>query len=324
MTETPASVLWKHRWAPAREWGALVLSLEFRQDAVRSFFNVYSNSRCNVLSYNAPLPSNCCPFCVNWRHQECFFFHPTLAAIFLTEIEAYNHMRYRCHDEYLNSELLERLFKILPVHYAQLGYPCPNGFLWGCVVDKLEQTFPREVFMMLDIRNMLQKKEVQDQLYIRLDYIKEREAASKEASSSPHKSFSQHMGEYQEYVPVSTHTEPTCGCKFYYEGNCPVYEAFINGKAIHPSSSQYADIKTNKLSFGKYVDTVKDEFDEDWERAPVCSQLRLRAFLQREYLKRITENKANEARLNAAKKESSAKYKNSKLRSGKPSLALLP
>lgn len=302
------------------------MSLEFRQDAVRSFFNVYSNSHCNTLAHNAPDPNNYCPFCTNWRHQECFFFHPSLAAIFLEEIKAYDHFKYRCSNERANDLMLQRFFDILPSHYANMGYPCPNGRLWGCVVDKLEQTFPREVFMMLDIQDMLQKKEVDNQLYIRHTKINERLLASSNSPPPKQKSIAELVEEdfYPEYIPLLLDNEPTCGCLIYFEGNCPTYEEFIREKAIHPSSKLYANFKTRSLPLCEYIDTVRDEFDEDWERAPVCAQTRLRAFVHREYLRSYLEREANEVRLNAAKKEKSAKYKNSKLRSGKPSLVLLP
>lgn len=309
------------------EFGELVQSLEFRQDAVRSFFEVYTNQYCNVLLLTAIPPNNSCPFCSTRRPQECFFFHPTMAQILLKHIKEYDHMRYRlCHDEYLNSELLERLFKLLPLHFARLGYPSQNGRLWGCVVDKFEQTFPREVFMMTDIRVFLQKKWVEREHHTRYRKIKEKQAESRKLlpDIATSKTLSQIVEEEEDLFPVFYQTEPTCGCRFYIEGNCPVYEEFIKGKAIHTSSSQYADYLSRKLPMRGFFSTVNAEFDDDWEQLPVCAQSRLRAFLQRECQKRYDENRANEERIVAAKKESAAKYKQSKLRSRKPRLEALP
>lgn len=313
MSESPEALLWQRRWAPAQEWGTLVLSLEFRQDAVRYFF-------CDGPSlFESSNTRTQCPCCTKWRHQDCLFFHPTLSKLFLDLIQSYDHMRYRCTNEYLNSELLERLLRILPVHFAQLGCPCPNGRLWECVVDKLELLFPREVFMMFDIRHMLQKKEVENQLYYRYGKIKKGRVASSDLSPRLRSRY-EHLDSDNDCISLFLFDEPTCSCRFYYEGDCPLYKKFIEGKAIHSSSDKYASVLTRKLDICEYVDAVNEEFDSDWEHAPVCAQLRLRTALHKVYMQRMCDNKAQVAAINAAKKEKSAKYK-TRLRN---SIVLIP
>ena len=306
MSESSEAMLWKRRWAPAQEWGILVLSLEFRQDAVRYLQgDVPTRFETNA--------SNQCPFCSQMRHQECLFFHPTLSVLFLDLIRSYDHMRYRCTNEYLNSELLERLLEILPSHYARLGFPCPNGRSWGCVVEKLEELFPREVFMMLDIRHVLQRKEVQNQLCTRYGKIKEGRVSSKPLSTQLESRY-KHLDRPEDCVSLFLFAEPTCQCRFYFEDDCAAYNNFIEGKAIHHSSHQYAEVLTRTRSLGEYVDTVNEEFDHDWERAPVCAQVRLRTALHKVYSQRVSEDEARDNMIVATKKETSAKYKTTRLR----------
>lgn len=62
-------------------------------------------------------------------------------------------------DHITNLDFLDRVFRLLPAHFTQLGYPCQLGGIWRCIVDKLDQTFPLGVLLMLNIPSFIQCNE---------------------------------------------------------------------------------------------------------------------------------------------------------------------
>ena len=312
MSDSPEAQLWKRRWAPAHEWETLVRVLEFRQDACTQFFNVKKDFSKNFFAPYDPSDRQLCAHCQKGQHQECLFFHPSLAPIFLDIIGAFGKTEMGTID-YSNSDLLERVFSILPAHYTELGHPCQWGGIWACVVDKLHQTFPRELFMMLNIRELLQKPALEKEAYWRSENRKTvwREMQLKSPIADTQSELTTvHSDPEHEESPAS---EP-CGCRFYFEGDCSVYEEYMRTIGVGLASQAYADYRSRKMSLEEYIQLLRDKLNKDWDSSPLCAELRLRVFYGKIRRSHFYEKRANEASLEAAKKAASAKYKQSKLR----------
>ena len=154
MNTNPAASLWKHRWGPAYQWESLVCCKDFRRNATVQFYDVYSNTK--LYQDEPPGGLNYCARCASGQRYECLFFHPTISEIFLDIIKALGKTKLGSIDDMTNLEFLDRVFRVLPAHYTQLGFPCQLGGIWRCIVDKLDQTFPLGVLMMLDVASFLQ------------------------------------------------------------------------------------------------------------------------------------------------------------------------
>ena len=148
MVESRDVMLWKQCWAPAYSWVILVGVRQFRLDAVASFFQP-TTSRPNVMEMFSPEDpcSGNCVFCRSKQSQDCLFFVPELAAIFIDIIEGSGKTKLGS-TNYVNADLLDRVIPRLPSLYEQLSHPTKNGFVWWCVQEKLHMMFPGDVLMM--------------------------------------------------------------------------------------------------------------------------------------------------------------------------------
>ena len=140
---------WERRWAPAYQWKTLVLSKKFREEATDFVYQKHSDPR----FYQCDPAFAYCPNCSQGKRYECLFYHPSVAYIFL-------HVIYGL-DESLrepnlnNNEVVLRILQRLPGLFDTLGYPCYFGEdgsgVWSCITDKLIQTFPHDLLLMLNV-----------------------------------------------------------------------------------------------------------------------------------------------------------------------------
>ena len=305
MSESPESLEWKQRWSPAYEWETLVGVLEFRHDACKHFFKVERYWPKNFFEPTDPSDRQRCAGCQKGSPHDCLFFHPSLATIFLDIIRAFGKTKMGS-AVFSNTDLLDRVFSILPAHYTELGHPCERGGIWACVLDKLHQTFPRELFMMHNIRALLQKEALEKEAYLRSENLKlASDAAAKKSEPSATDS---HL------VCGTISPTKTCGCRFYFEGDCSIYEEYTRRMGVGKTSQAYADYRSRKMSIGDYLELLRDKMDSEWDSSPLCTAMRLRVFYHTLCRQHCYENRAKEAAVVAAKKASAAKYKQSKLR----------
>jgi hypothetical protein len=89
MAESPDVVVWKQRWAPAYIWETLVWVRQFCLDAVCCFFKPTVRSNVTEIFSPEDLRSGYCVFCRLNRPEDCLFFQPELAAIFIDISEAF-------------------------------------------------------------------------------------------------------------------------------------------------------------------------------------------------------------------------------------------
>ena len=315
MSDSPEAQLWKRRWAAAYEWETLVHVLEFRQDACTHFFNVKRDFTKNSFLPYDPSDRQHCAYCQKGKQQECLFFHPSLATIFLDIIGAFGRTKMGS-ATFNNTDLLDRVFSLLPAHYTELGHPCQRGRIWACVLDKLHQTFPRELFMMLNIRESLQKAALEKEAYWRFENRKTvwRETPPKSPSAVTRSELTAVDSNIEDSSEVPASAHQPCRCRFYFEGDCSVYEEYMQTLGVGLASQAYADYRSRKTTLEEYIQLLRDKVNTDWDSAPLCTELRVRVFYQKLCRQHCDENRAKEAAVVAAKKASAAKYKQSKLR----------
>ena len=157
MDSESASSLWKRRWGTAFQWESLVRCREFRQNATLQVYDIHSNTK--LYQDEPPGGLNYCANCAAGHRYECLFFHPTISDIFLDLIKKMGRTKLGSIDHITNLDFLDRVFRLLPAHFTQLGYPCQLGGIWRCIVDKLDQTFPLGVLLMLNIPSFIQCNE---------------------------------------------------------------------------------------------------------------------------------------------------------------------
>jgi hypothetical protein len=154
MNTNPAASLWKHCWGPVYHWESLVHCKDFRRNATVQFYDVYSNTK--LYQDEPPGGLNYCARCASGQRYDCLFFHPTIADIFLDIVKALGKTKLGSIEDMTNLEFLDRVYRVLPAHFTQLGFPCQLGGIWRCIVDKLHQTFPLVVLKMLHVASFLQ------------------------------------------------------------------------------------------------------------------------------------------------------------------------
>jgi hypothetical protein len=305
MAESSESVLWKQIWAPAYIWESLVRVRQFCLDTIASFFcpNVRSVSS-EMFSPEDPRSGNCM-FCRLNRPHDCLFFEPKFAAIINHIIEAFGKTKLGS-NAYVNADLIEQVIHRLPALYEQIGHPTNNGFVWRCVQEKLHLMFPGGVLMMEDIQGFSQNEYVDAELYQRRKYY---------ASIETHR----HVNKAEAVIGVKDVTDPSkdpemdpqimCGCKFYYEGSCSVYDNYIESKSLCLSSSALHAYKNRKMNHDDYLKQVQIEVLADCELSPVCAPFRIHMFLGLLQHNRLLKDAAIKAKVVALRKESVTKYK---------------
>ena len=154
MNTNPAASLWKHCWGPVYHWESLVHCKDFRRNATVQFYDVHSNTK--LYQDEPPGGLNYCARCASGQRYDCLFFHPTVADIFLDIVKALGKTKLGSIEDMTNLDFLDRVYRVLPAHFTQLGFPCHLGGIWRCIVDKLHQTFPLGVLKMLDVASFLQ------------------------------------------------------------------------------------------------------------------------------------------------------------------------
>jgi hypothetical protein len=207
---------------------------------------------------------------------------------------------------YVNADLIEQVIHRLPALYEQIGHPTNNGFVWRCVQEKLHLMFPGDVLMMEDIQGFLQNEYVDAELYQRRKYY-----ASIVAYC--------HLDKAKEVVGLKDVPDPSkdpemdpqimCGCKFYYEGSCSVYDNYILSKSLCLSSSALHDYKNRKMNLDDYLKQVQFEVSADWELSPLCAPFRIHMFLGLLQHNCLLRDSAIKAKVVALRKESATKYK---------------
>ena len=146
---------WERRWAPAYQWKTLVLTKTFRQEATDFVYQKDSDPR---LYWGDPALI-LCPNCVKGNRYDCLFFHPSVAQLFLDVIHGLDsNLR---EPQLNNNEVVLRILQRLPSLFDSLGYPCDlfgeYGGSWTCIKDKLFQTFPYDVLLMLNIQYYIER-----------------------------------------------------------------------------------------------------------------------------------------------------------------------
>ena len=126
-------------------------------NATLQVYDIHSNTK--LYQDEAPGGLNYCANCAAGHRYECLFFHPTISDIFLDLIKKMGRTKLGSIDHITNLDFLDRVFRLLPAHFTQLGYPCQLGGIWRCIVDKLDQTFPLGVLLMLNIPSFIQCNE---------------------------------------------------------------------------------------------------------------------------------------------------------------------
>ena len=154
MDSVAAASLWKQRWRTAYQWDSLVRCKDFRQNATLYFYDIHSNTK--LYQDEPPGGLNYCVHCAAGQRYDCLFFHPSISDIFLNIIKELGRTKLGSIDDMTNLEFLDRVFRLLPTHFTQLGFPCQLGGIWRCIVDKLDQTFPLGVLLMLNVPSYLQ------------------------------------------------------------------------------------------------------------------------------------------------------------------------
>ena len=145
---------WECRWAPAYQWSSLVFNPKFRQEVTDYVFDIRSNRRYYRSEPPGTVSFNYCPCCAAGRRYDCFFFHPGVAAIFLDVVKSLD--KTKREPELNNLEVQLRILKKLPNLFGRLGHPCAigeigdYGFVWSCIKDKLDQSFPYDCLLMVD------------------------------------------------------------------------------------------------------------------------------------------------------------------------------
>jgi hypothetical protein len=305
MVESPEAVVWKQRWAPAYIWETLVRVRQFRLDAVGCFFK--PTLRSNVTEMFSPEDprSGYCVFCRLNQPEDCLFFQPELAAIFIDIIDAFGKTKMG-NTDFVNADLIDQVIPRLPSLYEQLGHPSNNGFVWRCVREKLHQMFPCGVLMMEDIRDFLQKEYVSNELHLRRE--------NNALIMSDFLQEQQELGIAPEEV-TSTITDPEkdpqimCGCQFYCEASCPVYDKYIETKSLCVSSQAFRGYTNRLTSLDDYLHLARLEVETDWERSPVCAHFRINMFLGNLHRNSYFEHKATEEKSGAVRKDRVAKLK---------------
>lgn len=153
-TSNPVASLWKRRWGPAYQWESLVCCEEFRRNATIQYYDIYSNRK--LYQDEAPGGLNYCARCAAGQRYDCLFFHPSLADIYLDLIKELGKTKLGSIADMTNLEFLDRVFRVLPGHFTELGFPCQLGGIWRCIVDKLDLTFPLGDLVMLDVASFVQ------------------------------------------------------------------------------------------------------------------------------------------------------------------------
>lgn len=153
MDSMAAATLWKKRWATAYQWDSLVCCKEFCKNATLQVYDTGSNTK--LYQYEDPGGLNYCAHCASGQRYECLFFQPTLTDIYLDIIKEMGRTKLGSLT-LTNLDLLDRVFRLLPAHFTLLGFPCQLGGIWRCVEDKLDQTFPLGVLLMLNIPSFIQ------------------------------------------------------------------------------------------------------------------------------------------------------------------------
>ena len=140
---------WERRWAPAYQWKTLVLSVTFRQEATDFVYHKHTNHRL----YDGDPAFVYCPNCAKGKRYDCLFFHPSVAQTFLYVIQGLDETLRE--PKQSNNEVVLRILQLLPNLFYTLGYPLEFGEYggsWGCIKDKLFQTFPHDMLLMLNIQ----------------------------------------------------------------------------------------------------------------------------------------------------------------------------
>ena len=143
---------WDHRWAPAHNWRSLILSPLFREEATKYAFVIHSKKKYYRSEAPGSVSYNYFPPCASGQCYECLIFHPTVADVFLEVIQTLD--KTKRDPELNNNEVQFRIIKKLPYVFGLLGHPCvigDYGAVWSCIMDKLDQLFPYECLLMVDI-----------------------------------------------------------------------------------------------------------------------------------------------------------------------------
>ena len=130
--------------------------------------------------------------------------------------------------------------------------------------------------MMKDIRTTLQKEYVDTDLHLRRehnastlsDYLQDVEVggvALKELTTT--------------IIDPEMDPQIMCGCDFYSEGSCHVYNQYIGTKSLCLSSQSFRDYTNCKISLDNYLHQARLEVETDWEFSPVCAHFRINMFL---------------------------------------------
>ena len=123
-------------------------------NATLQVYDIYSNTK--LYQDEAPGGLNYCANCAVGHRYECLFFHTTISDILLDLIKKMGRTKLGSINHITNLDFLDQVFQLLPAHFTQLGYPCQLGGIWRCIVDKLDQTFPLGVLLMLNIPSFIQ------------------------------------------------------------------------------------------------------------------------------------------------------------------------
>jgi hypothetical protein len=101
---------------------------------------------------------NYCPLCASGQRYECLFYHPSVAAIFVDVVNSLD--KSKREPELNNIEVQARIIHHLPALFGSLGYPCEigdYGAVWSCIIDKLDQLFPYDCLLMINIPHYIRR-----------------------------------------------------------------------------------------------------------------------------------------------------------------------
>jgi hypothetical protein len=287
MAESNESVLWKQSWAPAYIWESLVRVRQFCLDAIHSFFTpnvIRIGSSHTIYSPDDPRSGNCL-FCRSNLLHDCLFFDPKLATLIIDIIEAFGKTKLGSTD-YVNAHVIEQVITRLPTLYEHIGHPTNNGYVWRCVQEKLILMFPDGVFMMEDISSILQNEYVADELnhrrecHVATGYDFPQQAVDDGSTSDAVAPI---------HISPESDLKIMCGCKFYSDACCPMFDKYIHSKKICRSSLALQDHTNCQIHLDLDIEKAQMEVEADWNLSPICVHFRIHKFLGELHHKRSFE-----------------------------------